>query len=80
MKKRLFNRLPEIIKTLVQMQGSNSPLTATYATTATKQTLSQAKRTRKEDSGKEWVKLPPSDLNWQEEATQVTQLSKAQAR
>jgi len=53
MKKRLFNLSLEIIKTLVRTLGSNSPLTAIYATTATKQTLSQAKPTRKEGSGKE---------------------------
>ncbi len=63
MKKRLFNLSLEIIKTLVRTLGSNSPLTAIYATTATKQTLSQAKPTRKEGSGKEWAKSPPSDHN-----------------
>jgi hypothetical protein len=53
MKKCHYNPSPEIIRTTARKLGFNSPSTATYATMATKQTSSQAKPTRRKDSGEE---------------------------
>jgi hypothetical protein len=51
MKKRHFNLSPETTTTTAPTQDSNSPSYATYAATATKQTSSKAKPTRKKDCG-----------------------------
>jgi hypothetical protein len=53
MKKRHFNPSLEIIKTTARTLDSNSHSTAISAMTATRQTSSQAKPTRKKDSGEE---------------------------
>jgi hypothetical protein len=53
MKKCHSNPSLEIIKTTALKLGFNSLSTVTYAMTATKQTLSQAKPIRKKASGEE---------------------------